>query len=201
MQASTKSNIKNRGSKKNSKTYAAASGSAYASEVVTVIPENKTFMDYCNQYNMIFFATTTEMTHITAMWAKIHRAMTSERPNLTTYHDMVGYLTQKNASVPIADKFPYQYILGKFSKYQTMYTEFVSKYKHNIFCVKKLMQSLNVSSMETLKIRLDQILLSSNHEDTHPQEHEEWMTLARYMVHFIEDEMQRDPTMANPLLC
>jgi hypothetical protein len=190
MQASTKSNIKNRGSKKNPLTIAASA-----------TQEFKTFKGYCKQYNMIFFASTTEMTNINANWANIQRAMMIDKPVLTTYHDMVGYLTQKNITVPIAEKFPYQYFLGKFGKYQTMYMEFVSKYNHNIFCVKNFMKSLKVSSMDTLKLRLDQILISNNHEDSHPQDHEEWMTLARYIVHFIEDEMQRDPTMANPLLC
>lgn len=188
MQASTKSNLKSKGSKKKS-------------TAVPVPQEFKTFNGYCKQYNIVFFATTTEKTHISEMWKQIQSEMAIDLPQLTTYADMVTYLNQKNASASMKNAFRYQYFLSKFGQYQAMYCKFVSDYNHNIFCVKRFMKSLSVSSMDTFKIRLDHILRVCNHEDAHDQEHEEWMTFARYIVHFIEDEMQRDPTMSNPLIC
>lgn len=188
MQASTKSNLKAKGSKK-------------TLPAVSVYQEFKTFNGYIKQYNIVFFVTTTEKTHISEMWKPIQCEMAIDLPLLTTYNDMLTYLNQKNATASMATAFRYQYFLGKFGQYQAMYSKFVSDYKHTIFCVKRFMKSLSVSSMDTLKIRLDQILRVCNHKDAHEQEHEEWMTFARYIVYFIEDEMQRDPTMSNPLIC
>ena len=152
-------------------------------------------------YNMVFFATTTEKINIIQMWKPIQSEMAIDLPVLTTYNDMITYLNQKNASASIKTAFRYQYFLGKFGMYQTMFQQFIGKYKHNIFCVKRFMQSLSVSSMETFKLRLDKILQTCNYNDNHNQENEEWFTFARYIIHFIEDDMQREPTMANPLLC
>jgi hypothetical protein len=160
----------------------------------------KTFKGYCKQYNMIFFGTTTEMTYISEMWKHIQSEMAIDLPILTTYNDMLIYLNKKNASASIKTGFRYQYFLGKFGKYQVMFQYFLCKYKHNIFCVKRFMNSLNVRTMETFKLRLDHILKFCNQKSHDEQEHEDWLILARYMIHFIEDEMQRDPTMQNPLL-
>jgi len=191
MQASTTFNLKS----KNSKNSKKSTKTDFARQ------EFKSFKGYCKQYNMIFFGTTTEMTHISEMWKRIQSEMATDLPVLATYNDMLTYLNQKNASASIETAFRYQYFLGKFGKYQTMFQHFLCKYEHNIFCVKRFMKSLSVSSMETFKLRLDHILQTCNQNDHHDQENEEWLTLARYIIHFIEDDMQRDPTMSNPLLC
>ena len=191
MQASTTFNLKS----KNSKNSKKSTKTDFARQ------DFKSFKGYCKQYNMIFFGTTTEMTHISEMWKQIKRDMAIDLPVLITYNDMVTYLTQKTATASIDCKFRYQYFLNKFGKYQTMFQHFLCKYEHNIFCVKRFMNSLNVFTMESFKLRLDHILEVCNQNDQHDQEHEDWLTFSRYIIHFIEDEMQRDPTMANPLLC
>jgi len=185
MQASTTFNLK---SKKSTKT-------DFAHQ------EFKSFKGYCKQYNMIFFGTATEMTHISEMWKPIQSEIATDLPVLTTYNDMITYLNQKNASASIETAFRYQYFLDKFVKYQTMFQHFLCKYEHNIFCIKRFMKSLSVSTMESFKIRLDNILRTCTQYDHHDQKNEDWFTLARYIIHFIEDDMQRDPTMSNPLLC
>lgn len=191
MQSSTNPKIKQgskKGSKKNKKSNAA---------IALQIP---TFINYCDMYNVVFYATSTEIEMISEMWKNIQNDISNEHPKLDTYDDMITYLMQKNISAPIDTKFQYQYFINKLEKYKTLFQKFIGDYKHNIFCVKKFMKTINVSTMETFKIRLDQIMNSSNRYDHYEQEHEEWLTFARYVVHFIEDEMQRDPTMSNPLL-
>lgn len=165
-------------------------------------PQNQhvpTFIGYCKRYNAVFYATQTEMEIISRKWELIQKDILRDGPNLTTYHDMINYLQRKLANAKFDKQFSYQYFLKKFSKYQEMFTKFINNYHHEIFCLKKYITSNNIRLMETLKNRLNYSMMRCTLNDTVSQEHEEWLTMSRYIVHFIEDEMQRDPEMTNPL--
>lgn len=152
---------------------------------------NKTFIDYCTEFNIIHYATKTKYENIERFWQPIHNDIVRNNIQLNSYDDLMQYLKTQYETVPNSRKFGYSYIIEAFNDYHIQFATYGSDVMMKLIAkrIRIYASKQNYTTMGEIKSKLRSILRNFDvkQDDEISTKNAEFFTFAMYFCRYLED--------------